>query len=84
MDILHFILFIFREKFINLVDPEKCGLPRVLDTLEVSCKTKFNIRHLANMIYDTAFSLRSQVNYLHQLFYVLEKVRETNIHSLRR
>jgi serine/threonine protein kinase/GTPase SAR1 family protein len=49
-----------RERFINLVDPEKCGLPRVIDSLEVSCKTKYNIRHLANLIYDTAFSLRSQ------------------------
>ena len=48
-----------RERFINLVDPEKCGLPRVLESLEVSCKTKYNIRHLANMIYDVAFSLRS-------------------------
>ena len=48
-----------RERFINLVDPEKCGLPRVIDSLEVSCKTKFNIRHLANLIYDTAFSLKS-------------------------
>ena len=54
-------LILFRERFINLVDAEKCGLPRVLDTLEVSCKTKYNIRHLANLIYDTAFSLRSQV-----------------------
>ena len=49
-----------RERFINLVDPEKCGLPRVLDSLEVSCKTKYNIKHLANLIYDTAFSLKSQ------------------------
>ena len=49
-----------RERFINLVDSEKCGLPRVLDSLEVSCKTRYNIKHLANLIYDTAFSLRSQ------------------------
>ena len=49
-----------RDRFINLVDPEKCGLPRVLDSLEVSCKTKYNIKHLANLIYDTAFSLKSQ------------------------
>ena len=49
-----------RDRFINLVDPEKCGLPKVIDSLEVSCKTKHNIRHLANLIYDTAFSVRSQ------------------------
>ena len=48
-----------KERFINLVDPEKSGLPRVIESLEVSCKTKHNIRHLANMIYDVAFSLKS-------------------------
>ena len=48
-----------RERFINLIDPEKCGLPRVIDSLEVSCKSRYNIKHLANLIYDTAFSLRS-------------------------
>ena len=48
-----------RERFINLVDPEKCGLPRVLDSIEVSCKTKYIIRYLANLIYDTAFNIRS-------------------------
>ena len=47
-----------REKFINITDPEKCGLPRVLDSVEVSCKTRENMRLLAHLLYDTAFSLR--------------------------
>lgn len=47
-----------RDKFINIVDAEKCGLPRVLDTIEVSCKTRHNIKLLCNLIYDTVFSLR--------------------------
>lgn len=48
-----------RERFINVVDAEKCGLPRVIDTIEVSCKTRHNIKILCNLIYDTVFSLRS-------------------------
>ena len=48
-----------RGKFINISDPEKFGLPRVLDSVEVSCKTRQNIRMLAHLLYDTAFSLRS-------------------------
>ncbi|XP_054259390.1 leucine-rich repeat serine/threonine-protein kinase 1-like [Macrosteles quadrilineatus] len=49
---------LIRDKFINVVDAEKCGLPRVLDTIEVSCKTRHNIKLLCNLIYDTVFSLR--------------------------
>lgn len=49
---------LIRDKFINIVDAEKYGLPRVLDTIEISCKTKHNIKLLCNIIYDTVFSLR--------------------------
>ena len=31
----------------------------MLDTIEVSCKTKHNIRLLAHFLYDTAFTLKS-------------------------
>lgn len=48
-----------RGRFINISDPEKCGLPRVLDSIEISCKTKFNVRILANLLYETAFNLKS-------------------------
>lgn len=50
---------IIRERFIAVADAEKMGLPRVLDSIEVSCKTNHNIKLLSNLIYDTAFSLRS-------------------------
>ncbi|XP_031347203.1 leucine-rich repeat serine/threonine-protein kinase 1-like isoform X2 [Photinus pyralis] len=49
---------VIRERFINIVDAEKCGLPRVLDTIEISCKTRHNLKLLCNLIYDTVFSLR--------------------------
>lgn len=45
-------------RFINVVDAEKCGLPRVVDTIEISCRTRHNIRLLCNLIYDTVFSLK--------------------------
>jgi hypothetical protein len=48
-----------RDKFINVSDPEKCGFPRVLDSIEISCKTRHNLRLLAHLLYDTAFSLKS-------------------------
>lgn len=47
-----------RDRFIAITDAEKMGLPRVLDSIEVSCKTGHNIKLLSNLIYDTAFSLR--------------------------
>ncbi|XP_053686186.1 leucine-rich repeat serine/threonine-protein kinase 1 isoform X3 [Sabethes cyaneus] len=49
---------VIRDRFIAVSDAEKIGLPRVLDSIEVSCKTGHNIKLLANLIYDTAFSLR--------------------------
>ncbi|KAI4476963.1 hypothetical protein M0804_013143 [Polistes exclamans] len=48
-----------RDKFINVVDAEKCGLPKVMETVEVSSKTRHNIKMLCNLIYDVVFSLRS-------------------------
>ncbi|XP_012258936.2 leucine-rich repeat serine/threonine-protein kinase 1 [Athalia rosae] len=48
-----------REKFINVVDAEKCGLPKVMETIEISCKTRHNIKMLCNLIYDIVFNLRS-------------------------
>ncbi len=48
-----------RERFVYVADPEKCGLPKVLESVEVSCKTRVGVKQLANLLYDTAFSLRS-------------------------
>lgn len=55
---------LIRDRFINIVDAEKYGLPRVLDTIEISCKTKHNIKILCNIIYDTVFSLRPPGKYI--------------------
>ncbi|ETN67521.1 Leucine-rich repeat kinase [Anopheles darlingi] len=49
---------IIRDRFIAVSDAEKIGLPRVLDSIEVSCRTGHNIKLLAGLIYDTAFALR--------------------------
>ncbi|CAG0916811.1 unnamed protein product [Notodromas monacha] len=53
---------LIRTRFIGLVDADKVGLPRVVDSLQISCKTKQNVRLLCNLIYDTAFSLRSSAS----------------------
>lgn len=55
---------LIRDRFINIVDAEKYGLPRVLDTIEISCKTKHNIKILCNIIYDTVFSLKPPGKYI--------------------
>ncbi|XP_076373717.1 leucine-rich repeat kinase isoform X2 [Tachypleus tridentatus] len=47
-----------REHYINVVDADKCGLPRVLETIEISCKSRHNIKLLCNVIYDIVFELR--------------------------
>ena len=47
-----------RERFINIIDPDKVGLPRVVESIEVSTKTKYNIKNLCNLIYDTVFEIR--------------------------
>lgn len=49
---------VIRDKFINLIDADKCGLPKVIDSIEVSTKTKHNIKLLCNLIYDTVFGIR--------------------------
>ncbi|KAK7078389.1 hypothetical protein SK128_010660, partial [Halocaridina rubra] len=48
-----------RDRFINVIDADKLGLPRVLDTIEVSCKSRHNIKLLCNLIYDTVFALKT-------------------------
>lgn len=46
------------KRFIDVSDHDKCGLPRVMDSVVVSTKSKLNIRNLCNRIYDVVFSLR--------------------------
>lgn len=46
------------KRFINVYDHDKCGLPRVMDSIVVSTKTKLNIKNLCNRIYDIVFSLK--------------------------
>lgn len=40
-------------------DADKKGLPRVVDSLFVSSKTKQNIRVLCNLLYRTAYDIRT-------------------------
>lgn len=46
------------RRFIDLSDHDKCGLPRIMDSMVVSTRTKLNVKNLCNRIYDVVFSLR--------------------------
>lgn len=69
---------LIRDRFINIVDAEKYGLPRVLDTIEISCKTKHNIKILCNIIYDTVFSLRPPGNIYFFFPYFIDSSKPLN------
>ncbi|XP_065648790.1 leucine-rich repeat serine/threonine-protein kinase 1 isoform X3 [Hydra vulgaris] len=42
------------------VDPQDIGLPRVIDVIEVSCTSGYNIQELRNRIYDAAINNKEQ------------------------
>lgn len=46
-------------RFVLVPDADKKGLPRVVDSMFVSSKTKYNIRALCNLLYRTAFDIRT-------------------------
>ncbi|XP_075989581.1 leucine-rich repeat kinase isoform X2 [Anticarsia gemmatalis] len=49
---------LIRSSIMGAPDADKLGLPRVLDSVEVSCSTRHNIRLLADIIYSVAFSVK--------------------------
>ncbi|KHJ44662.1 kinase domain protein [Trichuris suis] len=50
---------VIRERFINISDADKRGLPRVIESLAVSSVTRENMRTLCDVIYKAATELRS-------------------------
>uniref|UniRef100_A0A915AF19 non-specific serine/threonine protein kinase n=1 Tax=Parascaris univalens TaxID=6257 RepID=A0A915AF19_PARUN len=50
---------VIRRRFVLVPDADKKGLPRVVDSMFVSSKTKYNIRALCNLLYRTAFDIRT-------------------------
>ncbi|CAG4936619.1 unnamed protein product [Parnassius apollo] len=49
---------LIRASVMAAPDADKLGLPKVLDSIEVSCSTRHNIRLLADIIYSVAFSVK--------------------------
>ncbi|CAK1555976.1 unnamed protein product [Leptosia nina] len=49
---------LIRGSVMGAPDADKLGLPRVLDTIEVSCSTRHNIKLLADIIYSVAYSVK--------------------------
>ncbi|XP_055353693.1 leucine-rich repeat serine/threonine-protein kinase 1-like isoform X2 [Paramacrobiotus metropolitanus] len=47
-----------RQRFMGVIDADKHGLPRVVNCVEISCKTKQNVSQLAKIIVETAWDLR--------------------------
>lgn len=45
------------ERFIDTSKSEKLGYPKVLDSIQVSCKTGYHIKDLCTLIYDIAGQL---------------------------
>ncbi|VDN19130.1 unnamed protein product [Gongylonema pulchrum] len=48
-----------KKRFVMVPDADKKGLPRVVESVYVSSKTKQNIRALCNLLYRTAYDIRS-------------------------
>ena len=69
---VNFFIFFLICRFINVVDAEKCGLPRVVDTIEISCRNRHNVRLLCNLIYDTVFSLKLPGEFYMYLTFLFE------------
>lgn len=49
----------FLEKFVNVADSEKKGLPKVVALTFVSVKTRYNIQHLCQLIYYAAQQIKT-------------------------
>uniref|UniRef100_A0A0K0FHI5 non-specific serine/threonine protein kinase n=1 Tax=Strongyloides venezuelensis TaxID=75913 RepID=A0A0K0FHI5_STRVS len=70
-----------KEKFINITDSDKKGLPKVYGTSFISNKTKDNIKQLISSIYKASFELRiggSRIKTLEQkipsTYMIVEKI----------
>uniref|UniRef100_K1R5J3 non-specific serine/threonine protein kinase n=1 Tax=Magallana gigas TaxID=29159 RepID=K1R5J3_MAGGI len=46
------------RQFINVEEPDKCGLPFVIGQFNVSCKSGENVKELVNFIYSRVFQLK--------------------------
>uniref|UniRef100_A0AC35F4B2 Non-specific serine/threonine protein kinase n=1 Tax=Panagrolaimus sp. PS1159 TaxID=55785 RepID=A0AC35F4B2_9BILA len=58
-DYLETLYRTIQERFVNIPDSDKKGLPRVIASLFVSLKSKHNIRSLCNLLYQTAAELKT-------------------------
>lgn len=72
-------------------DADKKGLPKVVECIFVSSKTKYNIRALCNLLYRTAFDIRTvggKERLLEQKvpasYLAFEKVKKRNLTKVKR
>lgn len=56
---ISYLFFKFSERFVNVSDADKRGLPRVIASLYVSSKSREDIRSLCSLLYQVAGEMRS-------------------------
>ena len=59
-----------RKMFLMNKEPDKCGLPNILDTIHVSCKNGKNISDLVKLIAYHAFEMKHPRKRLLVFFYI--------------
>ena len=47
-----------QKLFLSNSEPDKCGLPNIIDAINISCKTGENVRKLVELIKSHIFDLR--------------------------
>ena len=62
-----------QKLFLTNSEPDKCGLPNIIDSINISCKTGENIRRLVEIIKNNIFELRHASEWLFEICAVLQK-----------
>ena len=53
-----------QKLFLINSEPDKCGLPNIIDSINISCKTGENVRKLVEIIKNNVFELRHASKWL--------------------
>ena len=62
-----------QKLFLTSSEPDKCGLPNIIDSINISCKTGENIRRLVEIIKNNIFELRHASEWLFEIRAVLQE-----------
>lgn len=89
-DYLEILYKTIQERFVNIPDSDKKGLPRVVASLFISLKSKHNIKNLCNLIYQASLELKTSgrkskllTQKMPAIYLALEKIVVTLTDELR-